>query len=155
MSSIYKIDQQILDCVDFETGEVIDQERLDALEIERSIKIESIACWIKNLTSDINGIKAEEEQLAQRRKAKERKIDSLSEFLKYTLNCTPFESVKCKVSFRRSKSVNIIDETTIPSEYIQTEIVTKIDKKALGAALKGGELIDGAELKENFNIQIK
>ena len=36
---LYEIDNAILDCIDLETGEVIDTERLDALNMERSKRI--------------------------------------------------------------------------------------------------------------------
>ena len=155
MASIYEIDSKILACVDIDTGEVIEKEQLEALQIERSAKVEGVACWIKNLEADAEAIKAEEKSLKTRREAKENKVASLKEYLKYALDNTPFESAKCKVSFRKSTQVNIIDASAIPAEYIKTETLTKIDKEALGAALKSGELIDGAELKENSNIQVR
>lgn len=155
MASIYDIDNKICACVDFESGEIIDQEQLDALQIERAAKIEGIACWIKNLESDAAEIKAEETALADRRKAKEAKADALKKYLQFALNDCPFESAKCKVTFRRSTQVNIIDESKIPAEYLKVVAQAQIDKKALGAALKLGELIEGVELKEKSNIQIK
>lgn len=155
MSSIYEIEQQILDCIDFETGEILDSEKLNALQVERSVKIENIVLWIKNLEYEASAIKDEESVLKQRRINKENLSERLKDYVGQLLDGMKFETPKCRVSFRRSTQVNIIDETAIPAEYTKTEIVTKIDKKAIGDALKGGELIDGAELKENFNIQIK
>ena len=35
MRALYEIDQAILDCVDLETGEILDSDRLDALQMER------------------------------------------------------------------------------------------------------------------------
>lgn len=155
MANIYEIDRAILSCVDEETGEIVDPELLNRLQLERGKKIEGIACWIKNLTADAADIKAEESVLAERRKAKENKAASLKEYLKCILDNSPFESARCKVSFRRSQQVDILDETAIPAEFLKTETVVKVDKKAIGEALKGGELIDGCTIKENYNIQIK
>lgn len=64
MASIYEIDQQIMQCIDFETGEIVDAEKLNALQIEKDKKIEGIACWIKNLNAEAQNIKAEEQALA-------------------------------------------------------------------------------------------
>lgn len=155
MASIYEIEQRILDCIDFETGEILDSEKLNALQVERSVKIENIVLWIKNLEYEASAIKDEESVLKQRRNNKENLAERLKDYVGRLLDGMKFETPKCRVSFRRSTQVNIIDETAIPSEYTKTEIVTKIDKKAIGDALKGGELIDGAELKDNLNIQIK
>ena len=41
--TIYEIDQAIMECVDFETGEIIDTEQLDELQMERDTKLENVA----------------------------------------------------------------------------------------------------------------
>lgn len=33
---LYEIEQAIMDCIDMETGEIIDAEKLDQLQMERS-----------------------------------------------------------------------------------------------------------------------
>lgn len=155
MASIYEIDQRIQECVDFETGEIIDEKQLSELQLERDKKIEGIACWIKNLSSDIADIKAEEEALAQRRKSKESKVESLKSYLNSVLGNSAFETAKCRITFRRSQSVEVIDEDCIPDEYKILQTSFKLDKKSLGEALKSGELIEGVQLNEKYNIQIK
>lgn len=45
--NLYEIDTEILGCVDMETGEIIDDGRLDRLQMEKEKKIENIACWYK------------------------------------------------------------------------------------------------------------
>lgn len=155
MASIYEIDQRIQDCVDFETGEIIDEVHLSELQIERDKKIEGIACWIKNLSSDIADIKAEEDALAQRRKVKERKADSLRNYLNGVLGNSVFETAKCRITFRRSQSVEVTDEDRIPEEYKIPQTSYRIDKKTISEALKSGEVIEGARLNEQYKIQIK
>ena len=46
---LYEIDEAILNCIDLETGEIIDTEQLDKLTMEREAKLENVACWIKEL----------------------------------------------------------------------------------------------------------
>lgn len=60
MASLYEINAAILDCVDLETGEIIDIERLQELQMEREQKIENVALWYKNLLSDATQYAAEE-----------------------------------------------------------------------------------------------
>ena len=43
MATLYEINQGIIDCVDMETGEIIDAEKLAELQINRKDKIENIA----------------------------------------------------------------------------------------------------------------
>lgn len=155
MASIYEINEQIMQCIDFETGEIIDAEKLNALQIEKDKKIENIACWIKNLNAEAQDIKAEEQALAERRKSKENIAERLKQYLSEILRATPFESARAKITFRKSTSVNITDESKVTDDFKKVETVVKIDKRAIADALKQGEIIDGAELVENQNIQIK
>ena len=57
--TIYEIDQAIMECVDLETGEIIDTEQLDKLQMERDAKLENVACWIKDLKAEAEALKAE------------------------------------------------------------------------------------------------
>ena len=68
MSSIYEINQAIMDCLDPETGEILDMEALEALQMDRVQKAENVACWRKNLMAMIASIKAEEDALKKREK---------------------------------------------------------------------------------------
>ena len=43
--TIYEIDSQILECIDEETGEVLDVERLEKLMQDKENKIEAVALW--------------------------------------------------------------------------------------------------------------
>ena len=77
MASLYEIDQAIMECLDWETGEILDAERLNALQMERQDKVESVALWIKNLSADAIAYKAEKDAFAEREKATLKKIESL------------------------------------------------------------------------------
>ena len=50
MRPLYEIDAEILASVDQETGEILDIEKLDALQMERERKLEGVALWVKDLT---------------------------------------------------------------------------------------------------------
>ena len=170
MATLYEINQNI-DAVlgsdlqaeetltDVETGEVISVgQLLDGLEMDFKEKIDNIACYIKNLTADIEAIKAEEKNLADRRKVKENKIESLKRYLSDGLTMAgyqKFETARCALSFRKSKQVEIQEGTELPAEYITTKIVEQADKKALKEAIEAGEIIDGVSIVEKSNIQIK
>ena len=57
MANLYEINQAIMDCVDEETGEIVDIEKLNDLHMQFDDKVENIACFIKNLLSDAKAIK--------------------------------------------------------------------------------------------------
>ena len=74
---LYEINNAILDCIDMETGEIIDIDKLNKLEFEREAKIEGVACWIKDLKAEAEAIKTEKQALAERQKVAENKVESL------------------------------------------------------------------------------
>ena len=59
------------------------------------------------------------------------------------------------LSFRESTAVSITNEKDIPEAYTEIVKTAKIDKKAIGDAIKSGKVVPGAELVENMNLQIK
>ena len=162
MASLYEIEQSMLECLDLETGEVIDTEMLDALRMERTAKLESVALWIKNLESDVEAYKMEMESFAARRKAAERKIEGLKTYLANALGGEKFSTTKCAVSFRKSQAVEITDEHWFVSWAMINEREDLITKKepvpnrtAIKQALKEGLEIPETVLVEKVNINIK
>jgi hypothetical protein len=155
MASLYEIDQAILECVDFETGEIVNQERLDGLIMERSTKIESVALWVKNLESDAVAYKAEKEAFAQREKQATDKAKRLKEWLAKACEGEKFSTAKCAVSFRTSESVAIAEGAVIPDEYMRTKTTSEPDKTAIKDALKTGVEIVGCQIVTKFNTNIK
>lgn len=152
--NLYEIDSAIMDCVDMETGEIIDMEALEDLQMERDQKIEGIGCWIKNLLADAKALKEEKDNLAARQKAAENKAASLKAYLSSYLNGEKFKTAKVSISYRKSDSVNIAEGAVIPEEYLKYSEPTP-DKIGLKAALKAGEKIQGISLVTSNNIQIK
>jgi len=152
--TLFEIKKQMLECIDPETGE-IDVDRLNALEMARDEKIENIGCWIKNLTSDAEALSRESKNMKARADAAERKAESLKGYLTWALDGQKFSTPKVAISWRKSTKVNITDEESIPDDYASLVLTRKIDKAELKKALKAGEEIDGAELVEGNNIQIK
>lgn len=155
MASLYDIDQSILACVDAETGEVVDPEALDALLMEKEQKIESLACWVKNLEADAAAFKTEAASFTARQKAAEKKAESLKSYLTKTLAGQKFSTAKCAVSFKASEQVYIPDESIVPKKFLAKTITVKPDKLAIKAAIKAGLIVKGCELVGKQNINIK
>ena len=156
---LYEIDNAILDCIDLETGEVIDTEKLDALQIERDAKIENVACWIKDLRAENEAIKSEKQKLDSRRKVNDNKIESLMGWLNYALNGTKFKTGKCAISFRTSESVEVTEEGLEALMKEHDELLTykapEPNKTAIKQAINDGLNVAGVELVRNTNVIIK
>lgn len=152
---LYEIDAQILECcIDQETGEIIDAEKLEALQVEREQKIENVALWIKNLTAEATAYKAEKMAFAERQKKAEEKAESLKKWLADALGGTNFKTTKAAVSFRKTQSVQVSDIWALGEEFVKYADPTP-DKNAIKAALKAGQEVNGAELIESISVSIK
>lgn len=154
MASLYEINEEILNCVDMETGEIIDAERLSQLQIAFDDKVEGIALWIKNLLADAEAIKEEKNKLADRQRVCENKAKRLKEYLSGFLGGQKFSTPRVAISYRRSESVEVQDATELPEEYLKFAEPT-VDKTKVKKALKEGIELAGVALVENQNIQIK
>ena len=131
-----------------------DEEKLQKLQMDFSDKVEGIACWIKNLLSDAAAIKAEKDILAEREKACKNKAESLKRYLQSALDGEKFKTAKVSISYRKSESVQVDDITKLDEEYLKYE-EPSVNKTKVKQALKSGILLQGVQLIENQNIQIK
>lgn len=156
--NLYEIEQEIMSCVDMETGEIIDCEKLDALTMERDQKIENIALWVKNLEADAKAYKDEKDSFAQKQKVAENKAKSLKEYLSRFLSGTSYKSTKVNIGFRKSESVDVFSMEAL-IEYGNKDYLKykepEADKTAIKNAIKSGANIPGCILVEKNNIQIK
>lgn len=155
MASLYEINQRIMECVDPETGELIDPESLEALVMEKELKIENVALWIKNLQSDALAYKAEKEAFAEREKKATDKAESLKAWLAMALAGQKFSTARCAVSFRKSEKVEVDDVDSLPDELKTAKTTFDPDKKAIKALLKEGKEVSGCRLIESLNTHIK
>ena len=152
---LYEIEQAILECVDGDTGEILDVDRLNELAMDRRTKIDNIISWYKQLAAEATAIENEVKALQKRQSQKINKSESLKLWLSDILNGSKFESSRHFVSWRRSDEVNIIDETKIPDEYKTEKTEVSINKIDIKKAFKEGIPIPGAALIVKNNIQIK
>lgn len=156
--TLFEIDKAIQDFefeIDEETGEILNPNALEELEMAREQKIENVGLYIKNLEAEADAVENQEKTFAIRKKRIRKKIEGLKGFLEYALQGEKFKTDKVEMSFRKSESVHVTDEHLIPDEYKLFTVVKKPDKKIIKDALKKGKEIMGCELIEKQNIQIK
>lgn len=141
---------------DEETGEVLfDEESLDELEIARNDKLEAVALYIKGLEAEAAAIKAEAVRLNERRAVLERKAERLRGYLSASMQTwgdTRLETPRAVLSWRKSEAVEV-DEAELPREWYKATYSP--DKAAIKAAIKAGEQVQGAQIVERQNLQIK
>ena len=172
--NLYDIDERLvtlieehfdtLDGVIFETEEDL-QEAIDKVALDLDTKIENIGCYIKNLEAEVEAFKKEEDNLEKRRKSAENKIEGLKKYLNgYLSACYPndsdrakwkFKSPKVVLGYRKSTSVEVPDIEKLDKKYLKVTTKVDPDKKAIGEAIKNGEDVQGAFLKQKINLNIK
>ena len=163
MRALYDIDAAILACVDQETGEILDPEKLDALQMEREQKLEGVALWIKDLKAEAEAVKAEADKLTARKKAVENKIDGLKQWLLYALNGEKLKTARCNVYQTHSQKVVIDDEKALVDMLMTSPFGEKflrvkdpeIDKNALKDSMKQGYEYEFAHLEQTESVVIK
>lgn len=156
--NLYEINEKLELGFDVETGEILDAEYLDKLVMERDVKIENIALWIKNLKAEAEALKAEKDAFAQRQKSAENKMEQLKRYLSSALGGEKFKTEKVSISYRKSESIEVEDIRKL-LDFGNDDLIKYTEptanKTAIKAAIKAGIKVPGVKITENNNIQIK
>lgn len=139
---------------------------LEGVEGEFELKAENVAQYIKSLKAEAEDIKAEEQVLSARRKAKEKRVRSLTDYLMMCMkriHREKIETAKCKLSIRKNaESVQVTDEDGLARQLAalgRSDLIRvkppELDKTAIKKALQSGETINGAALGRTESLLIK
>lgn len=157
MAKLYDLVREIEDFefeIDEETGEILNANDLDNLELEKNEKIEQLCLWFKNLKSDASAYKAEKDSFAKKQKAAENKAESIKNYIAYILAGENFKTDRVTVSYRRSEQVECPDMSLVDDDYLRFK-EPELDKTKIKKALKDGIKVGGCMLVERQNMQIK
>lgn len=163
MRALYEIDQDILACTDAETGEILDAEKLDALEMERERKLEGVTLWVKDLSAEAAAVKEEADKLTARKRALDNKITALKSWLLIALDGQKLKTPRCNVYQTHSQRLSVADEEELvkfletleePEQFLRFR-EPELRKDEIKKALKDGTIIPGASLEETESVVIK
>ena len=127
---------------------------LSGIEEDHHNKMVSCACLVKNLEADSAALKKEEKALASRRQASDKKAEAFKKYMAaYAIPGVKINDPRAAISWKKSKSIEILDKSKVPDEYCKIERTPK--KKLIEAAIKSGENIEYASIVEKLNLQIK
>lgn len=172
--TLYDVDERLVTLInehfDIEDGVLCETEeelakKIDEVSLDLDTKIENIGCYIKNLESDVEALKKEEDNLKARRKSAENKIEGLKRYLNgYLMACFPkdedrakwkFKTPKVVLGYRKSNSVEVPDIEKLDKNFIKVKTEVIPDKTAIKDAIKSGKEVIGAFIKQNINLNIK
>ena len=160
--SLYALGNNILELaqaveVDPETGEVTGIEELEAAEGAFEDKAAAVAVAIRGAKAYADALKKYKQDIADRQRAAENKIDRLEQYLAdmmMKVGKKKIETVEARITLRESEAVDIIDESLIPMEF--KKIKYEVSKTAIKEAIKSaGETVPGAMIVTNRSVTIK
>ena len=167
MASLWQLTQEELSFIAMmeENGGELTDEIAEELAIRRDNfqhKAEAYAKFILKLESEAEQAAAEIKRIQALKKAKENTVARLKETLLAALMVFTEEDAKgirryetplAKLSTRKSQAVEVLDETILPAEF--WVIKKEVSKSTISQAIKDGEEVPGAQLKENVSLSIR
>jgi hypothetical protein len=167
MASLWQLTQEELSFINLmeDMGGELTDEIAEELAIRRDNfkdKAEAYAKFILKLESEAEQAAAEIKRIQALKKAKENTVLRLKETLLAALMVFTEEDAKgirryetplAKLSTRKSQAVEVLDEQLIPADFwvIKKEVI----KSSISQAIKDGEEVPGAQLKDNISLSIR
>jgi hypothetical protein len=134
---------------------------LEGLSGDLETKATNVAMFVRNLESPAEQIKVAEKAMADRRKAIEKKADSIRRYLKDNMQRCGINKIECPhfaLTLKKNPPSVVIDDVeAIPAEFMVTPAPPPPapDKKAIGDKLKNGEEVPGCRLEQGERLEIK
>ena len=165
MASIYELTQEFNTLWQLMEDGTLDDEMLagafDVAAEDLAIKLEGYCKFIKNLESDIAGLKEEEKRLATRRKTMENTVERSKLAMQRAMQTAGEKKMVCgtfTTSIQKNAPSVVMDEQyieNIPAEYLRLK-EPEVDKKKILEDLKAGKNLEGlAHLEQSSSLRIR
>lgn len=124
------------------------------MDLDRDQKVEALCLKYKNRAYLANAKRAEGNAMLEGARKLEKQNDRLLGYITFLLEGKKFETAKCKVSFRNTPSVTILDEQAVPEKFWKAGKPT-IAKELIKEAIKNGEEVAGAIIETKTSASIR
>ena len=161
----YEIKNAMIDTLDIfleSNQDKMDKENYDDvmeyLREELESKSSNIVRYIRNLELENVVAKTEIDRLEEIKKNREKKITSLKGYIKgilLELDKKKIETDLGNLSLRKTTSVEIVDLSKIPKEYLVIKEEKVPLKTLIKDSLKNNIAVSGAILKEDYSLLLK
>lgn len=161
MKTLFEITKEVIELASLlEEGEFTPEleQQLAITRDELDSKAENYVKVIRSVEGDISVIDAEIKRLKEIREGKTRVVDRMKDALSTAMTAFKVDKIETslmKLFFRKSESVEILDETLVPEQYKFVRVAVNPDKILIKKLIKSGESVPGAEVVEKLNLQIK
>lgn len=158
MSYLYELEGFYAQLQEMELDDETFNDTLDSIDFQKDLErnIEYFVKLWKNAISDAESFKQAKQEFSEKEKNAKAKAEKYKEVIERALKMSDKKKVEAglfTVSLRKSKQVDILDETKIPLEFMKLEY--KPIKPELTKHLKAGEVIEGVTLIEKESLQVK
>lgn len=164
--TLYEIDMgllAIMEATDPETGDFVgDIDAWEQLSLERDVKLENTACFVKDLDARIQNFADEIKALQKRKKTLENKKEWLMDNLRRSLDGENFETTRCTIRWKKNpvKLQYSAEADTLAwaKEYAPDcikEVRPSLSTEAVKRHLLDGEMVPGAELVSGMRMEVK
>jgi len=161
MKSIYVISEEARNLASsLEEGEFTPEMELALVINQNEIQEKAInyAYVVKTFEGEVSLISEEIKRLTAIKKAKESAIDRMKDAVLSAMQIYSIEKVSSptmNLSIRRTESIEVPLLELLDDRFVTEKIVKSADKIGIKKAIKDGEMIEGAFIQANYNLQIK
>lgn len=130
-------------------------------EIKETVqkKAVAVACFIKNMEAEKSSIEEAKKNMMEREKRLKKRVDDMEGYLLHNMQRCGIERITCpyfEIKLKKCPpSVDVLDEKSLPEEYIRTKVERLPDKIKMKEEMMAGVLIPGAMLKSNLKLDIR
>ena len=155
---LYELTEAYNQIKDLELTEEEQQSLLDNVEGSIEDKVENVVKLIKDNEGTIEAIKNEVSRLNQMKESLTSKNNSLKRYIDTSMQIIDKDNLSAglfKISYRKSSSLIVTDESLIPVQFMKIVPETKtVDKVELKKFMKDNH-VEGAVIEVKQNLQIK
>jgi len=161
MKSIYVISEEARNLASsLEEGEFTPEMELALVINQNEIQEKAInyGFVLKTFEGDVSLISEEIKRLTAIKKAKENAIDRMKDAVLSAMQIYGIEKISSptmNISIRRTESIEVPLLELLDDRFVTEKIVKSADKIGIKKAIKDGEMIEGAFIQANYNLQIK
>jgi len=161
MKSIYVISEEARNLASsLEEGEFTPEMELALVINQNEIQEKAInyGFVLKTFEGDVSLIIEEIKRLTAIKKAKENAIDRMKYAVLSAMQIYGIEKISSptmNISIRRTESIEVPLLELLDDRFVTEKIVKSADKIGIKKAIKDGEMIEGAFIQANYNLQIK
>lgn len=159
LPSLYNLTSDFTQLMECDTDEEITNALIEISAGEIEKKAENYCQFIASMEATADAFKAEEQRISSARRAIENKVKAVKDRMKECLlsaNIDKLSAGTFKISVAMTGGSVVIDDMEkIPARFKTVVSSVTVDKNELKAAIKSGELKEGAHLEAGTSLRIK